>query len=150
MTYPLRLLDHMDDRRRHSSEYLRQADKLVKAKKYEAALKVITNAKKIDPRNMYAEAYEDRIHALLGRSQDSTGTTVDPNGEVIREFLQKADYYLSEGRFEKALEETANAFTINPQNSLVEMMKNTIIDAIKREHDNQSFVKAPSLHSAQI
>ncbi len=148
MTYPLRLLDHRDDRRRHSSEYLREADKLVKAKKYEAALKVVLNAKKIDPRNMYAEAYEDRIHALLGRDQETSSTPVDPTGEVIKQFLQRADYYLSEGRFEKALEETANAFTINPQNSQVESMKNTIIDAIKREHDNQSFGKAPSLQTA--
>ncbi|HEX9657104.1 MAG TPA: hypothetical protein VGB89_09375 [Bacteroidota bacterium] len=149
MTYPLRLLDHMDDRRRHSSEYLRQADQLVKAKKYEAALQVVVNAKKIDPNNLYAEAYEDRVRSLIGRSLGTSATPVNATAEVVKHFLQKADYYLSEGRFEKALEETANAFTINPQDSSVETMKNTIIDAIKREHDNQSFVNAPSLHTSQ-
>ncbi len=44
---------------------LRQADKLVKEGNYEAALEVIAQARVLDPKNAYAEAYGERVLALL-------------------------------------------------------------------------------------
>ena len=47
---------------------LRLADALVKKGDYEGALRVIQKAKERDPRNKYADAYRERVLALLRES----------------------------------------------------------------------------------
>ena len=142
MVFQSSFIGHLEEQRRRSSGYLRQTDLFVRQKKYESALEAILNAKRVDPENPYVDAYEERVRVLL----ESITTMANANKAtdvVIQKFLKKADFYLSEGRFEKALEEAANAFTLKPNDPTVEAMKNAIIDAIRREHENNLLFNAP-------
>jgi hypothetical protein len=60
---PARRAEHL----KQVGPYLKQADKLVKEKKYAAALEEIRQARLIDPKNLYALAYEDRVRALIAQ-----------------------------------------------------------------------------------
>lgn len=48
---------------------LREADVLVKAKQFPAALEEIRKARLIDPKNLYALAYEDRVRAIQSQAE---------------------------------------------------------------------------------
>ncbi len=51
--------------------FLKEADKFVKEGNYKAALEAIARARKSDPGNQYALAYEERVRALLKASESS-------------------------------------------------------------------------------
>jgi hypothetical protein len=53
---------------------LREADKFVKEGNYKAALEAIAKARKLDPSNPYAIAYEERVRTLLRPQQHNSGT----------------------------------------------------------------------------
>ena len=68
--------------------WLRQADKFVKDKSYEAALDAIAKARKLDPTNPYAIAYEERVRALMrtekqNPSADGAKSDLRPEGAPV-------------------------------------------------------------------
>jgi len=65
---------------------LREADKFVKEGDYQAALDAIAKARKLDPSNPYAIAYEERVRTLLRPPQQHPGTesaAKDPANEAL-------------------------------------------------------------------
>jgi inosine-uridine nucleoside N-ribohydrolase len=51
--------------------FLKEADKFVKEGNYKAALESIVRARKLDPGNQYALAYEERVRALMKAAEGS-------------------------------------------------------------------------------
>jgi hypothetical protein len=72
---------------------LREADKFVKEGDYQAALDAIAKARKLDPSNPYAIAYEERVRTLLRPQQRHSGTESigkDPaSGTLIAPYLEQ-------------------------------------------------------------
>jgi len=74
---------------------LRQADKLVKEGNYEAALEVIAQARVLDPKNAYAEAYEERVRALLNAQKENSANDkgespqTHPKGKPLSPVLEQ-------------------------------------------------------------
>ena len=58
-----------DDNRKRVSEILKRVDQLIKSRDYEQAQRETEHAKEIDPRNVYIDAYQERIAALLEQSK---------------------------------------------------------------------------------
>jgi PleD family two-component response regulator len=58
-----------DDDRKRVSEILKRVDQLIKAQQYEQAQRETERAKEIDPRNVYIDAYQERILALIEQAK---------------------------------------------------------------------------------
>jgi len=54
-----------DDNRKRVSEILKRVDQLIKSREYEQAQRETERAKEIDPRNVYIDAYQERINVLI-------------------------------------------------------------------------------------
>ena len=121
---------------------LRQADTLVKEKKYEAAMKLVRAVRAQDPQNPYAIAYEERIRVLVLNGSDRRTRPAKPALSVdaedigvtqheealqdapedsesdrylrIRNYIRFARTFLAAGREEEALNELAFASMIDP------------------------------------
>jgi CheY-like chemotaxis protein len=61
-----------------SREILKQVDQLVKANDLEKALYEVRKAREIDPKNLYAFAYEERIQELFAQRQKQEALTAKP------------------------------------------------------------------------
>lgn len=57
---------------------LRNADRLVKEKQYQAALEAIAQARAVDPRNPYAIAYEERVKFLMKQPDEAKKPAAAP------------------------------------------------------------------------
>jgi PleD family two-component response regulator len=58
-----------DDDKKRVSEILKRVDQLIKTQDYESATREIEHAKSIDPRNVYIEAYHERLLSLVEREK---------------------------------------------------------------------------------
>jgi CheY-like chemotaxis protein len=63
---------------RSSREILKHVDQLVKSNNLEKALQEVKKARELDPKNLYAFAYEERIHDLFIQQQNKK-TVIPPN-----------------------------------------------------------------------
>jgi len=95
--------------------YLKQADTLLKEANFSGAMEALANARNADPRNPYLSAYEERIQALNKAHK-----------EKVQGYLSKAKQYISEERYEPALEMVSLAFEKNPSDAEIVHLKNEI------------------------
>jgi len=58
-----------DDIRKSVSEILKRVDQMIRTGSFDQALKETERAKEIDPRNVYIQAYEERIASLISEQQ---------------------------------------------------------------------------------
>ena len=116
---------------------LKQADKLVKEGKYEAALQLIVKAREQDPRNFYAVAYEERVRNLLkeaektrqaeevqapppsteptgGTPEDETATRAAALRDRIETILNRARELHRSREYDRALAELSRAQLLDP------------------------------------
>lgn len=105
---------------------LKLADKLVREGHYAQALGAILKARQEDPANRYAEAYEERVRALMTPQQtgtepvatqcvaDNVETSLSASIEEIVPLLGKANEALSCNNFPGALELIGQARTLDP------------------------------------
>ena len=68
-----------------SGQILKQVDQLVKSNNLEKALIEVKKAREIDPKNVYAFAYEERIHDLYAKLQVQQAIHPGPASVQIRE-----------------------------------------------------------------
>ena len=112
---------------------LRLADKLVREGDHQGALSAILKARQMDPANRYAEAYEERVRALLvvgatgtsgsgsGTSDvipDASPTTAAPCSRLaeIVALLDQANTAIARADFPEALDYIGRARQLDPEN----------------------------------
>jgi CheY-like chemotaxis protein len=73
-----------------SREILKRVDQLVKANDLEKALYEVRKAREIDPKNLYAFAYEERIQELFAQRQKQEALTAKPltSPDIVSENLK--------------------------------------------------------------
>ena len=73
-----------------SREILKRVDQLVKANDLEKALYEVRKAREIDPKNLYAFAYEERIQELFAQRQKQEALTEKPliSPDIVSENLK--------------------------------------------------------------
>jgi tetratricopeptide (TPR) repeat protein len=114
---------------------LKLADKLVREGHYAQALETILQARQEDPANRYAEAYEERVRALLPpqptdiepeKSRGPEGQVETPpltGSENIVEILGKANEAVSCNDFSGALELIGQARKLKPDDSDIKALE---------------------------
>ena len=146
---------------------LRQADTLVKEKKYEAAMKLVRAVRAQDPQNPYAIAYEERIRAIILNVSDRKAHPTRPAHTVaagrvpltqneegpqavaedseadrhsrIRNYVRLSRTFFAAGREEEALNELAFASMIDPKSEEVKSFEAEIRRArAERDPDRHS------------
>ncbi len=123
---------------------LKQADKLVREGNFSAALALIVKARAEDPANRYAEAYEERVRALMESRASvveapatpaNTGSTSGqkpspaPALAEIVGLLSKAYDSLSNNDFRGALEILGQARQLDPMNADIPGLEEQIREA---------------------
>ncbi len=76
-----------DDIKKSVSEILRRVDQMIRAGSYEHALKETGRAKEMDPKNVYIQAYEERIATLIAEQQLKKTTRTEAKNEEAAELL---------------------------------------------------------------
>ncbi len=89
---------------REGAEHLKQADRLVRERKFESALVEIEKARAANPNNLYAIAYEERVRSLITLAPFSDDNNSDPNNskQNLAEDIQPALEQLSRLAFAQA------------------------------------------------
>jgi CheY-like chemotaxis protein len=107
-----------DDIRKSVSEILRRVDQLIRVGSYDHAQKEIARAKELEPRNVYIQAYEERISSLVAEQElkarqearetpPSAGEGVASTGESVEMLADKTD--AERRRFEEEEKRTEDA-----------------------------------------
>lgn len=66
---PMTELTPRDDDKKRVSEILKRVDQLIKSREYEQAARETEHAKEIDPRNVYIDAYQERLMVLIEQAK---------------------------------------------------------------------------------
>ena len=86
-----------------SRDILKNVDQLVKSNNLEKALQEVKKAREIDPKNLYAYAYEERIQELFAQQQRKktdplkNGKDIDASGKVLTPYNLK-EHLLKESK----------------------------------------------------
>jgi len=122
---------------------LKVADKLVRNGDLKGALDAILKARQLDATNRYAEAYEDRVRALLQKSAltDETApdagieearapapTTAAPSSRLaeIVELLDHANASIARNEFHEALDYIGKARQLDPENEDIGVLEEQV------------------------
>ena len=120
--------------REKSSFLLKQADALVRRGNYLEALDSIRQAKLVDPKNPYADAYEDRVLNLLeGREVDQI-VADESKVEQLQLHLYRAALLLSQQKLEAALDEISRAYSISPENPEIGKLRDRVLETLEESN----------------
>ncbi len=111
-------------------EWLRQADKHIRAGRYFVADEELQKVFTVDPDNDIASSYEDRIQFLIKQLSQRVGMNVELSVQIrkyneiiaerkvnrINSFLVKAQRAIEEGFLKKASDAVRRALALDPQN----------------------------------
>ena len=86
------------------SGHLKIADRLVKSGDIESALKEVRAARSMNPRNLYALAYEERLKTLLDQKAAGRAPKSSPDAEVERAELEKIRHLAEDENNRRAAE----------------------------------------------
>ncbi|MBI3194964.1 MAG: hypothetical protein HYZ34_10955 [Ignavibacteriae bacterium] len=70
------------ERKKQASELIKNADKLLKSGDAASALEAVEKALQLDPGNLYAQAYRQRINSVLGKTGGEEKTNSPPSSPV--------------------------------------------------------------------
>lgn len=73
----------IDEKKKAVSEILKRVDQFIKKNELDRALSELTHAKEIDPRNVYALAFEERI-TMLKEEQQKKNTTITEKHDLLQ------------------------------------------------------------------
>jgi hypothetical protein len=125
-THPQQQVDHLSE----VAVFLRQADKLVKDGKYNEALEQIQNARKRNPKNLYALAYEERVRSIIASQSDADSNQAVPPSNELEKISSRA-----------IAEAQRNADAENKKKQRLEQMKKDEEEARKREEQQRSAIR---------
>ncbi len=121
-------------------EWLRLADRHIKAGRYIAADELLQKVFNTDPSNELAESYQDRIQFFIKQLSQRVGMNVELQAEIrryndivinrksnqIQSYLVNGQKALEDGYFKKASDYTRKALVLDPGNSYAHALKHRI------------------------
>lgn len=124
---------------------LKVADKLVRGGDYAGALDAILKARQADPTNKYAEAYEERVQALIAQSSESAAETSDsvpvveqtkpttaaPDSRLaeVVALLDQANAAMARSDFPEALDYLGQARRLDPNDEDIRVLEEQVREA---------------------
>jgi CheY-like chemotaxis protein len=121
-------------------EWLRQADRHIRAARYIAADEALQKVFEVDPTNEVAEAYHGRIQFFIKQVSQRVGMNVELQAEIrkynelvarrkvneVQSYLVKGQKALEEGQLKKASDYVKKALAFNPDNAYAHALKRRI------------------------
>lgn len=98
---------------------LRTADELIRTGRNDEAMLEVEAVLRSDPKNYYARSFQERIRYFQRKAQQQVDTQADEmerKVEVVSQLLQTADKHIELKEYERALEQVAKVFAIDPKN----------------------------------
>jgi len=124
-----------DEQIKNGAALLKQADRLVKEGNMREALLAVESARSVDPLNPYLDAYTARLKSVVDSQIQSDDDERQKEQNTIQSHIAKAQQLCLEARYDKALEELAAAFLIDPSNQDLIRLKNEIKQAQESKKD---------------
>lgn len=104
-------------------KHLRAADELTRYQRYEEAILEIETALEIDPKHNYARSFLERVKLMQKRSQHKeilqsgqSEMSLEERMEIISQHLSKAEEFINKKDYNRALDEVASVYKIDPKN----------------------------------
>jgi len=105
------------------ARHLREADRLAKKKLWAEAIRELEQALSLDPKDMYARSYLERVRSQWTRQQDSQKaaeedmqSSFEQRMEMIPKLLSASERFMQEKDYKAALREIAKVYKIDPNN----------------------------------
>jgi hypothetical protein len=115
------------------SSYLKDAERFIKEKNYERALDALAMAHELDPRNMYIQAYRERIFGLQAeqgsnRSSAAIEKILSETDATVEAYLKQADTFVNEDKLDEAMDVVTQAYMLDPTNLTIDSYAQRITD----------------------
>ncbi|MGD0338700.1 MAG: hypothetical protein ABSB78_07900 [Bacteroidota bacterium] len=133
------------------SAYLKDAERFIKEKDYERALDALALAHELDPRNMYIQAYRERIFELQAEQGSSRPTAViekvrSDTDIDVEAYIKQADTLIGEGKLDEALDVITQAYMIDPTNLTIDSYAQRITEL----KDQQKIGTEPPIFNEEL
>ncbi len=126
------------------ARHLREADRLAKQKLWERAIRELEQALAIDPKDMYARSYLERVRAQWTRQQEvrksaeeEIQSSLDQRMELIPKLLSASEQFIEQGDYQAALKEIAKVYKIDPNNYYARAHSDRIEELMRERQDQQ-------------
>jgi len=104
-------------------KHLRAADEFTRYQRYEEAILEIEAALEIDPKHNYARSFLERVKLMQKRFQHKevlqsgpSEMSLEERMEIISQHLSKAEEFINKKDYNRALDEVASVYKIDPKN----------------------------------
>jgi CheY-like chemotaxis protein len=132
------------------AQHLRTADYFVKEGKYDNALLEIDKALKLDPKNLFARSFLDRVRYQMERAQkdvqQSTRTrelSEEKRLQQISMLLKTADQLIQAKNYKLALQQVAKVYQIDPRNYYAQAYSDRIEQLMEQDKKSMPMPVAP-------
>ena len=127
------------------ARHLREADRLAKQKLYAEAIRELEQALEIDPKDMYARSYLERVRTQWNRKQEEAKaaeedvqTSFDERMELIPKLLSASERLMQEKDYKAALREIAKVYKIDPNNYYARAHSDRIEELMMEEEQKKT------------
>jgi len=132
------------------AQHLRAADYLVKDGKLDHALHEIERALKLDPKNLFARSFYERVRFQIERSQKDAQQSAkskelsdDQRLQQISLLLKAADQMIQAKNYKLALQQVAKVYQIDPRNYYAQAYSERIDQLMEHEKKSIPMPAAP-------
>lgn len=136
------------------AQHLRAADYLVKDSKLDHALHEIEKALKLDPKNLFARSFYERVRFQIERAQKDAQQSAkskelsdEQRLQQISLLLKAADQMIQAKNYKLALQQVAKVYQIDPRNYYAQAYSERIEQLM--EHDKKS-IPMPAAPQAAV
>lgn len=134
----------------HIAQHLRTADYFVKEGKYDNAMLEIEKALKLDPKNLFARSFLERVRFQMERAQKdvqqstkSRELSEEKKLQQISMLLKTADQLIQAKNYRLALQQVAKVYQIDPRNYYAQAYSDRIEQLMEQEKKRIPMVVAP-------
>lgn len=134
------------------TKYLRAADEFFRYNRFDEGLVQIDLALALDPRNVLARSFKERIKMMQKRAQSTlgldakTGLSEDEKGAITAKLLAEAEEMIKAQNYKLALNKVSEVYKIDPKNYFARAYSDRIEELLQQQKKEaeQFFAKPPA------
>jgi CheY-like chemotaxis protein len=133
------------------TKYLRAADEFFRYNRFDEGLVQIDLALALDPRNVLARSFKERIKMMQKRAQSTlgldakTGLSEDEKGAITAKLLAEAEELIKAQNFKLALNKVSEVYKLDPKNYFARAYSDRIEELLQQQKKEAEkfFAKPP-------
>ncbi len=131
------------------ARHLRQADSLAKKRQYAEAIRELEQALALDPKDMYARSFLERVRSQWTRQQDAekaaqddAESSLEERMQLIPKYLAASERLMQEKNYKGALREIAKVYKLDPNNYYARAHSDRIEELMREQEESKTKRKA--------